>query len=351
MSESDPRLPQKTLLEVHAAAVGAKLHPEDIVRGLPSHLISSLPKSANPNDHLLAVLTDLNGLRLQDGTIPLQIVLETACALRKDRSETRVFLKALALLEPRHPDTNLPPTNTDHDNSPTRERQPPIDALSSPHGSSYLPAVVRTAVTVALSVLVTIAVLRWGPAGIVNRPGLQDAVGPPGPPGPAGRPGVAGEPGPQGPAGASSYVNAVSSAHNTVSTNAGFCGPSEEPFTGAGIKGYVGSKQICERRCNSDTAHMCTPDELLRYAVTGGTKSNLDLWYATGLYERADGFRSPQEDCQGFTSSDSSMYGAVWTWDARAPSGRPSLGSCNVAHRVACCDGSHASAGQESTRR
>jgi hypothetical protein len=120
------------------------------------------------------------------------------------------------------------------------------------------------------------------------------------------------------------YTNPVTNGR--YSLNAGFCGQTTALSTG-NLGGYTGAKTQCETTCGTDTAHMCTSEEVIRYVSTGGTMPNEQLWIATGVGVEF------LTDCLGWTSSsDTSQGGTFWTPD------QPGLILCSASARVACCD-------------
>lgn len=189
-------------------------------------------------------------------------------------------------------------------------------------------------VSVAVSLITSLAVLQWAPQELI---GLQPI---PGPQGPDGAQGPVGPVGPQGP---SNYINTSSTSHNGFSVAGGFCAASGRAYRGGEIGGWTGTKKICEEACKSDVAHMCTSEELTRFAATGGLQPSMELWYASGLpLQGSPDFTNRTSpwinNCNGFTASYSSSYGTVWSWfRGEASSGAPTYRSCDRALRVACC--------------
>lgn len=143
-------------------------------------------------------------------------------------------------------------------------------------------------------------------------------IGPTGPRGPAGPPGPA------------LYINPDTGIE--YSLNASPCGFTA-PFTG-NVGGYSSAKGLCEdvNSC-SPAAHVCTGDELLRYASTGGSVV-IEGRYATGTFEQSIFTNSIQRttDCDGFTSNDSSILTGMWT--DLGPRSR----SCNQLLPILCCE-------------
>lgn len=99
------------------------------------------------------------------------------------------------------------------------------------------------------------------------------------------------------------------------------------------------AKGICEASCGTQTAHMCSKDELLRSVATGTAVPT--GWYAGGAGGLANPYGIPysggqtgyrtRNDCKGFTSSDQYLSAGVWT-------GYPNSDYCSNQYAILCCD-------------
>jgi hypothetical protein len=125
---------------------------------------------------------------------------------------------------------------------------------------------------------------------------------------------------------------------NETSFGGGYCGLTAQGYNGAAVGGYAGGRAKCQAvaGCGA-TAHMCSSDEMVRYAATGGTHAAADAWIASGAAAQYASSQ-PVEDCKGFTSNVSSEVGVSWEWTAGAPAGYPHLAACTVMDPIACCD-------------
>lgn len=91
-----PRLPRKTILELHRAALACNLNRAAVLSGVNQALIAQLQQFPRHTEQILADLDALNELRtLVDGADPLQTWLLTARALSEPRTESRIFDHAL----------------------------------------------------------------------------------------------------------------------------------------------------------------------------------------------------------------------------------------------------------------
>ena len=113
-----------------------------------------------------------------------------------------------------------------------------------------------------------------------------------------------------------------------ISVGGLYCGSSSPVLPGS-LGGYSGAKAICETRCGSPAAHMCSADEMVR-------SWQLDIdpgygWYASGLYAVINASGAIADDCVGWTVGASVNAGP-------APLGRqPSASGCEVAKAILCC--------------
>lgn len=105
-------------------------------------------------------------------------------------------------------------------------------------------------------------------------------------------------------------------------------------YTGAQVGGYAGGKALCETAVSSPSAHMCTPQEVLRSAAVGITPPPTPGWLSTGIIsDVATNPASTLNDCTGFTSAAQSSSGQVV-----GNSWAPSEVRCVFAQQVLCCD-------------
>lgn len=124
---------------------------------------------------------------------------------------------------------------------------------------------------------------------------------------------------------------------NESSVGGGYCGVTAQTYTGSTVGGYGGAKSKCQAvsGCTS-TAHVCSSEEMVRYAATGGTHGAAMTWIASGAVAQIANLTV--DDCSGFTSGASSAQGTAWVWTASATSGFPNNSLCNAALAIACCD-------------
>jgi hypothetical protein len=178
-----------------------------------------------------------------------------------------------------------------------------------------------------------------GPEGPVGPMGTQGAEGPAGArgeTGPQGEQGPRGEPGPpgdQGPAGPPAvYVNPTTGRR--VSLAGVYCGDSASVtgnVTSGVLRGYAATKAICEQVCNQDPlAHMCTTQEMIAFATTGGVLAGGDHWIASG-YQTRESAGNMVNDCSGWTLGTSGAPGSTWFVT------RASWAACNESQPIACC--------------
>jgi hypothetical protein len=110
----------------------------------------------------------------------------------------------------------------------------------------------------------------------------------------------------------------------SYSLGAKYCGSTASVTPGgAQLNSYTTAKSLCEAACSAPTAHMCSGEELLRFAQLGGTLP------ANGWYSDAE---VAYKDCTGWTSTNYS--GPTWI---ASPSG-PGGDSCTSSHPVLCCN-------------
>lgn len=92
-------LPRPLLLEIHQAAVNARLDPVTLLRNVNVAFVASLDRAPSVNAQILGDLSTLNDVgALADGSVPLVIWLENALALAGPRVEAEVFRRGLAKL-------------------------------------------------------------------------------------------------------------------------------------------------------------------------------------------------------------------------------------------------------------
>lgn len=136
---------------------------------------------------------------------------------------------------------------------------------------------------------------------------------------------------------------------NESSEGGGFCGVTAQTFAGAAVGGYTGAKTKCQTACATSTAHICSSDEMVRYASTGGTHGQGSGWIATGVPSTSPGVSGGSAnaeyvtDCKGFTTSQpngvaGANNGAAWIWTVSAPAGNAGVVGCDSAQPIACCD-------------
>jgi len=106
------------------------------------------------------------------------------------------------------------------------------------------------------------------------------------------------------------------------------------PVTYSGSQGgYTGGNALCN--AVEAGSHVCTADEIL-YTINSGNSSsipaNSTLWISNG----PPGYTANANDCQGWTSSASIDYGAVWVKLATGD-GFGALNRCNLVYKFACC--------------
>ena len=125
---------------------------------------------------------------------------------------------------------------------------------------------------------------------------------------------------------ASVYTNPTGKKYTL---NAAFCGNTTATSMGD-LGGYAGAKTQCEAVATcTETAHMCTAVEIVRFVSTGGTMPAEAVWYATGVVGEDNGRIT---DCSGWTTATVNERGA--RWNATTPDSQP----CSAPQRVACCD-------------
>lgn len=169
-----------------------------------------------------------------------------------------------------------------------------------------------------------------GPAGPPGPAGEDGAPGADGAPGMDGAPGAKGDKGDPGDPASAVYVNQDTGKSWALSS--GVCGVTPNAVTG-NIGGYGVAKTLCEAACeSSDTAHMCTSDELARWVATGGTIPTGDHWYSSFAYALT-GPGLATDDCQGWTTPVTNAIGPTVN-----QLGRPRSSECSVAHPILCCD-------------
>jgi hypothetical protein len=133
---------------------------------------------------------------------------------------------------------------------------------------------------------------------------------------------------------AESHVYTLGSS--SWSMYAGYCGSTAAAVTGnlkptiTSSQGYLSTKALCEAVAGcGPAAHICSSEDMVRWASMGGSPLALDAWIATGT-DSWDG-TVLTNDCGGFVAN--STRGVTW-----ATLQRPVRVDCNTAHPVACCD-------------
>jgi hypothetical protein len=134
-----------------------------------------------------------------------------------------------------------------------------------------------------------------------------------------------------------------------------YCGQTSTATTGSfasgSLVGYPAAKALCQsaQSCGpSQTAHMCTAEEMVRSAQMGVLPAFSPFgppspgWYSTGTYEQiatGTGSTALLEDCAGWqiATGSTAYYGHVWQL---APSGQgnPGVNVCSNTNPVMCCD-------------
>lgn len=102
-------------------------------------------------------------------------------------------------------------------------------------------------------------------------------------------------------------------------------------LTEGGLSGYRAAKAICERVCNSPTAHICTAHEGTLSASFGNPPVGR---YSTGVTPNSGGSAIYLTDCDGFTSSSAQRFSAFWPLGSPGPDVTP----CSTSTYVSCCD-------------
>lgn len=99
--------------------------------------------------------------------------------------------------------------------------------------------------------------------------------------------------------------------------------------------GYANAKGLCEKACSSTTAHVCSADEMVRYASLGGTIP-ANGWYQTAaiaLISETSTNWIYSYDCAGWTAMTSTQLGAVWN-----AKNYPGSAACTNTNPMLCCD-------------
>lgn len=147
--------------------------------------------------------------------------------------------------------------------------------------------------------------------------------------------------------GASRYTNPTT--NGSVTVNGSYCGltvPVTGLITTGTSTGYPAAKQLCEQTCSRPTAHVCSPDEVLRFVSTGGqlplTGTSANARLASGSYaviglSFSNTSFSSSTDCLGWTSS-SSGSGLAWTWSTTTRAGYPFSVGCAQSSPLLCCN-------------
>lgn len=101
--------------------------------------------------------------------------------------------------------------------------------------------------------------------------------------------------------------------------------------TEAGLTGYRAVKALCERVCNSPSAHICTAHEATLSASVGNPPVGR---FSSGVTPLTGGTGIFLTDCDGFTSASAQRYGAFWFLAAPGPD----VKACNTPDFISCCD-------------
>jgi hypothetical protein len=121
----------------------------------------------------------------------------------------------------------------------------------------------------------------------------------------------------------------------SFSVGATFCGttaPTKGAFAVGETSGYAAAKSSCEKSaCGSDSAHMCSSEEVVRSRQAGLLVT--DGWYSSGTFvEVEDPANEPVHDCYGWTRDTADVNGPFWTDNHGVASG------CDAARPILCCD-------------
>lgn len=114
---------------------------------------------------------------------------------------------------------------------------------------------------------------------------------------------------------------------------------------GGFAQGYQAAKEFCEMSCASETAHMCTSEEMGRYfALAGGSATVREFNDGTPLPDTAwigssgggarSGTATYTTDCFGYKYDLADQYGTVW----RGSGVQQELSTCITSHQILCCD-------------
>lgn len=114
--------------------------------------------------------------------------------------------------------------------------------------------------------------------------------------------------------------------------NASPCG--ETTAVDGSLGGYAGAAALCAAldTC-SDTAHMCTSEEMLRHFASGGDLngfSDSTRWVSSGVGSHSDTYGFI-DDCVGWNATVHS--GTVWHQNDH-----PDFGYCTTSYPILCCD-------------
>lgn len=96
---------QETIHTLHGSMLSATIDPRQLLNELDPDLRAMLERNATSHaDHLLSILSELNRLRLIDGSVPFRTVLKTACLLAGPKVERLKFDAALRTIDEVLPD-------------------------------------------------------------------------------------------------------------------------------------------------------------------------------------------------------------------------------------------------------
>jgi hypothetical protein len=105
-------------------------------------------------------------------------------------------------------------------------------------------------------------------------------------------------------------------------------------FQSGADTGYASAKSQCEAIVASQTAHMCTSEELTR-SLQLGVAVTADGWYAAGIRTNNTENNKPVDDCRSWTSSDAQALGSFWLVSG---GGYPGQSWCYDNRPILCCD-------------
>ncbi len=116
------------------------------------------------------------------------------------------------------------------------------------------------------------------------------------------------------------------------SVAAWYCGEAG-PTTGDIANEWTGVKALCEAACGTDTAHMCSLEELVRSVSVGNVVAS--GWFLGAQMTEGTSFPLlTNQSCVGWSSASMTQLGHVW----QSPQGHPATSRCDTANAILCCD-------------